>query len=87
MDLEGCQTYIDDVIVYSNDWDQHVKQLHALLCRLQEARLTIKIVKTEFGHAHVEFLGNVIGQGQVTPVAAKVQAISLSFQFLPTRES
>ena len=77
MDLEGCQTYIDDVIVYSNDWDQHVKQLHALLWRLQEAR--IKIVKTEFGHAHVEFLVNVVGQGQVTPVAAKVEAISLSF--------
>ena len=25
--LEGCQAYIDDVIVYSEDWEQHVKQL------------------------------------------------------------
>ena len=76
MDLEGCQAYIDDVIVYSNNWDQHIKQLHAFLCRLQEARLTVNLVKTEFGHARVEFLGHVVGQGQVTPVAAKVEAIS-----------
>ena len=35
--LEGCQAYIDDVIVYSEDWEQHVKQLHAFMSRLQEA--------------------------------------------------
>ena len=30
----------------------------------------------EFGHARVEFLGYVVGLGQVAPVSAKVEAIS-----------
>jgi len=32
-DLEGCRAYIDDVIVYDDDWDKHVKQLFEFLCR------------------------------------------------------
>jgi len=26
--LESFQAYFDDIIVYSDDWDHHVKQLH-----------------------------------------------------------
>ena len=74
--LEGCQVYIDDVIVYREDWEQHVKQLHASMNHLQEPQLTVNLVKMEFGHACVEFLGHVVGLGQVTPVSAKVEAIS-----------
>ena len=25
--LEGCQAYIDDIVVYSDNWNQHVSQL------------------------------------------------------------
>ena len=32
--LKGCQAYIDNVIVYSEDWEQHVKQLHAFMSYL-----------------------------------------------------
>ena len=60
--LEGFQAYIDDIIVYSNDWDHHVKQLCEFLCRLREAKLTVNLVKTEFCHARVELLGHDVGQ-------------------------
>ena len=46
--LKGCDAYIDDVIVYSDTWDLHVKQLKALLCRLQDAYLTVNLVKSEY---------------------------------------
>ena len=36
--LDGCRAYIDDVIVYSKEWDQHVKQLQEFLRRLKEAQ-------------------------------------------------
>ena len=26
--LQGCGAYIDDLVLYSDSWDQHVKQLH-----------------------------------------------------------
>ena len=74
--LEGCQAYIDDIVVYSDNWDQHVKQLREFLCRLKESKLTVNLVKTEFCHARVEFLGHVVGQGWISPVTAKVEAIA-----------
>jgi len=40
--------------------------------------LTVNLVKSEFGHAHVTYLGHVVGQGQVKPVDAKVEVIKYS---------
>ena len=73
--VQGCGAYIDDLVIYSDSWNQHVKQLRELLCRLRDAHLTVNLGKSEFCHAHVIFLGYVVGQGQVAPVTAKVQAI------------
>ena len=75
-DLEGCEGYIDDVVVYSDTWKQHVQRLQALLEKLARAKLTVNLSKSEFGHAQVVFLGHVIGQGCVTPVQAKVESIA-----------
>jgi len=54
----GCQIYNDDVIVYSADWDVHVKQLCEFFCYLRKAKLIANLVKIEFCHARVEFLGH-----------------------------
>ena len=70
--LEGCSAYIDDVVVYSDIWERHLKHVHSLLLRLMEAKLT---VNPEFGCAHIVFLGNMVGQGQIQPVNAKVEAV------------
>ena len=73
--LEGCSAYIDDVVVYSNTWSQHLSQVSALMCRLAETNLTVNLAKSEFGHAHIVFLGHVVGQGQIKPVSAKLTAV------------
>ena len=72
--LKGCGAYIDDLVVYSDNREQHLVQFRDLLCCLRNAKLTVNLVKSEFCCAHV-FLGYVVGQGQVAPVAAKVEAI------------
>ena len=36
----------------------------------------MNLAKTEFCHATVTFLGHLVGQGQVKPLEAKVNAIS-----------
>ena len=72
--LEGCEAYIDDVIIFST-WEEHLSRVKELFCRLKEANLTVNLVKREFGHAHVTYPGHVVGQGQVRPVTAKVDAI------------
>ena len=74
-ELDGCEAYIDDVVVYSNTWEQHLLQIYSLMYKLTEAKLTVNLVKSEFGHAHLIFLGHVVGQGQIKPVDGKVEAV------------
>ena len=47
-----------------------------LFVRLSDEKLTVNLAKSELGHANVTFLGHIIGQGQVKPIYAKVEAIS-----------
>ena len=60
--LEGVADYLDDVIVYSDTWEQHRDRVHALLVRLQDANLTVNVAKCEFARATVTYLGKVVGQ-------------------------
>ena len=74
--LEGVDAYIDDVILYSDSWEHHLRTIKDFFDRLTEYNLTVNLVKSEFCHATVTFLGHVVGQGQVKPISAKVQAIA-----------
>lgn len=79
-DLEGCAVYLDDVVIYSDTWDEHLQRTHALFNRLLWAQLTVNLAKCEFAKGTVTYLGKVVGQGQVRPIRAKVEAID---QFPP----
>ena len=74
--LDNCKAYIDDAVIYSEEWDQQIKTIREIFERLSKAKLTINLAKSEFCHATLTFLGHVVGQGQVEPVEAKVKAIS-----------
>ena len=67
--LDGCDAYIDGVIIYSDNWSDHLQRIRKFFDRLSKAKLTVS-------HATVTFLGHLVGQGQVKPLEAKVNAIS-----------
>lgn len=71
-DLDGCSVYLDDVVIFSNDWDGHLDRIKRLFDRLAHAQLTVNLAKCEFAKATVTYLGRVVGQGRVCPVQAKV---------------
>lgn len=73
--LRGCAVYLDDVVVYSQTWEEHIVQIRALFDRFVEAKLTVNLLKCEFAKATVVYLGKVVGQGQVRPVRAEVEMI------------
>ena len=73
--LVGCAVYLDDVVIYSDSWEDHLQRIQALFDRLAWASLTINLAKCEFAKATVTYLGKVVGQGQVRPVRAKVLAV------------
>ena len=74
--LDVCDAYIDDVIIYSDSWSDHLQRIRKFFDRLSKEELTVNLAKTEFCYATVTFLGYLVGQGQVKPLEAKVNAIS-----------
>ena len=74
--LAGCKSYIDDAIIYSEEWERHLQTIRNFFDRLSEAKLTVNLTKSEFCHANSTFLGHMVGQGKVKLVEAKVEAIS-----------
>ena len=74
--LEGCEAYIDDVIIYSNTWDDHLRIMRKFFNILAKANLTVNLAKSDFCHGTVEYLGHKAGQGFVTPITGKVEAMS-----------
>ena len=73
--LSHSYAYIDDVVIRSDTWEEHVDNIREVLCRLADARLTVNLAKSEFACAKVSYLGYQIGQGQLAPVEAKVKVI------------
>ena len=74
-DLEGAYAYLDDIVVVGDTWDEHFERLHKLLQRLKEVGLTINLCKTSFCQATVTYLGHIVGNGNIRPKTANVEAI------------
>ena len=64
-----------DVVVFSDTWPSRVERVRALLMCLAEVRLTINLTKCEFAQGTVTYLGQIVGQGKVRPIAEKVRAV------------
>ncbi len=75
-DVPNVNAYLDDLIVYSQSWPEHVSLLQTVFERLERAFLTLNLSKCEIGKATVTYLGKQVGEGQVRPLTAKITAIS-----------
>ena len=68
--------YIDDIIVFSNSGEEHVEHLRLVLKALSEHGMTLKERKCEFGKEKVEYLGHVIGGGELAVPAHRAAAMA-----------
>ena len=57
--------YLDDIVVYSRDLEEHVQHLRQVFQVLQDNQLYVKKEKCIFAQEEVAFLGHVIGRGHV----------------------
>ncbi|KAI2655654.1 Retrovirus-related Pol polyprotein from transposon 17.6 [Labeo rohita] len=77
--LAGCEqyaaAYLDDVVTYSQSWQEHLEHLSDILKRLQKAGLTINSSKCSWAQVEVKYLGYLLGHGQIKPQVEKLKAI------------
>lgn len=74
--VNNCSTYLYDLIIYTDTWEEHLHLLTPVLDHLAQASLTLNVAKCEFGKATLTYLGKQVVQGQIRPVEAKVAAVS-----------
>jgi hypothetical protein len=67
--------FIDDILVYSKNEEEHIEHLHMILQKLQEHQLYAKISKCEFWLKQVSFLGHIILQGGILVDPSKIQDV------------
>ncbi len=67
--------YIDDILIYSETYEEHVIHVRTVLKRLLQHQLYAKAEKCEFHQETISFLGYIISSGGVAMDEQKVQAV------------
>ena len=67
--------YLDDVIIFSRDLEQHEKDIREVLELIRKAGLRIKLKKCQFFKRSVEYLGHVISDQGISPNPEKIEKI------------
>jgi hypothetical protein len=74
--LQICLAYLDDVVIFSRDLDEHLDRLKQVFQRLQAAGLKLKPSKCNILQRRVTFLGHVVTAEGIATDPQKVQAVS-----------
>jgi hypothetical protein len=73
--------FIDDIMVYLKNEDEHTEHLHIVLQRLQDNHLYAKFSKCDFWLREIKFLGHTISQEGITvdPESARGDGLEASY--------
>ena len=68
--------YLDDVVIHSKTYEDHLRHIDAVLASLQEHSLHIKLSKCSFARPSTSFLGFKISKDGVSTDPAKIAALA-----------
>ena len=71
-----CLVYLDDIIVYSPTFQQHLQDLHSVFLALASANLTLKASKCYFCRREMKFLGHLITPDGIKPDPTLISTIT-----------
>ncbi len=68
-------TYLDDILIYSDDLEMHHSHVHKVLRKLSERTLYVKKSKSKFEAKEIKFLNYIIQPGQIKKNSKKTNAV------------
>ena len=72
---DSCFAYIDDLLVCSHTFQEHLEHLRQVFTRLRKAGLRLKAKKCLFLREEVPYLGHVVTKGGIKPDPAKTEKV------------
>jgi transposase InsO family protein len=67
--------YLDDIIIFSHSFEEHLQHLHELFRRLEGAGVSLKVSKCRFACTELEYLGHIVSSRGVCVDPKKTDAI------------
>ena len=76
LNLRDCLIYLDDIVIFSSTFQEHLAHLEAVFSRLAEHNLKLKASKCEFLKSEVTYLGHVVSEEGIQTEPEKLEAIT-----------
>ena len=70
-----CLVYLDDIIIFSHTFDEHLVRLKSVLEALRNAHLKVKLRKCHLLCAEVKFLGHIVSAKGIATDPDKTKAV------------
>ena len=70
-----CLIYLDDIIVFSSSFAQHLQRLENVFIKLQHSGLRLNPSKCRLAHHEVDYLGFVVTASGIKPNPSKVEVV------------
>lgn len=71
-----CLVYLDDVVIYSPTFEQHLIDLEKIFQTLKSANLTLKASKCQFCRREMKYLGHVITSNGIKPDPDLIKSVT-----------
>jgi len=71
----GVVVYLDDILIYFGNMEDHIKLIQKVLDRLEQHDLAVSLKKSVFHQEEVEFLGYIVKTSGVTMSDRKVKSV------------
>ena len=73
--LDWCIIYLDDIIIFLKEPDEHITRLEGVFEKLAKAGLKLKPSKCEFFRSSLKYLGHIVSREGITTDPRKIEAI------------
>ena len=76
LNMNWCIVYLDDIIIFSDTKEEHLKRLEAVFQKLCAAGLKLKPSKCFFFREEIEYLGHVVSGKGISTNPKKIETVS-----------
>lgn len=73
--MKDVLIYLDDIVVFSKTWPEHLEKIEKVFIRLREAKLTLKPSKCIYPKQDIKLLGYIVSAKGLAPDEEKLRAI------------